>query len=72
MKRRQDAEPKWPAEFVEFNPEDGWESKFDWEVARVRWARAQGFKQYKILPLIQAMASGAPRGAEPSDEENNE
>jgi hypothetical protein len=54
MKRREDAEPKWPAEFVEFNPEV-WESKFDWEVARIRWARSQGYKQYKILPLLQAM-----------------
>ena len=55
MKRREDAEPKWPAEFVEFNPER-WKSKFDWEVARVKWARRQGYRQHKLLPLLQAMA----------------
>lgn len=54
MKRREHAEPNWPAEFVEFDPEV-WESKFDWKVARVKWARSQGYKQYRLLPLLQAL-----------------
>ncbi|MFZ0230542.1 MAG: hypothetical protein WA622_17225 [Mycobacterium sp.] len=69
MKRREDSEPKWPAEFVEFDPEM-WKSKYDWEVARIRWARARGFKQYKILPLLQAMVRTAPFGVEPSDQDD--
>lgn len=61
MKRRTDGEPTWPTEFVEYNPDDGWENEFDWKVARARWARAQGFKQYSVLKLIQEMTRGAPR-----------
>lgn len=51
-----DAEPPWPPHLVEYRREDGWESKLDWEIARVHWARSQGFKHYKMLPLLQRMA----------------
>lgn len=68
MKRREHAEPNWPAEFVEFDPEM-WESKYDWEVARVRWARARGYKKYKILPLLQQMTRTTPLGVEPSNQD---
>jgi len=67
VRRREDIEPNWPAEFAEFDPE-AWESKYRWEVARIRWARAHGFKQYKILPLIQAMARTKPLGVEATDD----
>jgi hypothetical protein len=64
------AEPNWPPEFAEFDPEE-WDSKFDWEVARIRWARSMGYKQYKILPLLQAMVGRGPL-AEPIDEDTND
>jgi hypothetical protein len=54
-RRERNDEPQWPAHLAEFNPEK-WKSKFDWEVARVKWARRQGYRQYKLLPLLQAMA----------------
>ena len=63
------AEPNWPPEFAEFDP-DMWDTKFDWEVARIRWARSQGYKQYKILPLLQAMVRTTPMAEPDSDEEN--
>jgi hypothetical protein len=55
MRRDYDAEPNWPEEFREFREADGWKSRYDWSVARVRWARAQGFRQYRVLPLLQRM-----------------
>jgi hypothetical protein len=66
-KRIDDREPVWPPGFEKFNPDD-WSSEFEWEYARTKWARAQGFKQYKILPLIQRMAAGAT-GREDNDNE---
>jgi hypothetical protein len=57
-KRRMDSEPNWPPEFAEFDPH-AWESHWEWKVARIRWARDRGFKQYKILPSIQALAAAA-------------
>lgn len=56
MKRRSDdREPDWPAHLAEFDETDGWEHQLDWEIARVKWARAHGFTEYKLLPLIQSM-----------------
>lgn len=52
--RRIDHEPNWPPEFREFEP-DQWKSELEWRMARVRWARANGFTQYKMLPLVQQM-----------------
>jgi hypothetical protein len=66
-KRIDNREPVWPAEFADYDPEL-YPSKLDWEYARVKWARAQGFKQYKVLPLIQRMA--AATGVEPNTKEN--
>ena len=71
MRRREDIEPNWPAEFAEFNPEE-WESKYRWEVARIRWARSHGYKQYKILPLLQAMVRTGPLAEPNTDEEDTE
>jgi hypothetical protein len=48
-------EPTWPEEFREYRENDGWKSELDWEMARVRWARAHGFRQYKMLPLLRKM-----------------
>jgi hypothetical protein len=67
---RSEGEPVWPPHLAKYRTEDGWESEYDWEVARVRFARARGFKNFKILPLLQRMASGAV-GAEPNKEEGN-
>jgi hypothetical protein len=66
VKRREDGEPNWPVEFVEFDPEK-WKSEFDWKAARIKWARSQGYKQYKLLPLLQRMTRTAPPGAEPGN-----
>jgi hypothetical protein len=52
---RGDGEPPWTAELATFDPEQ-WPSEYEWQVARVRFARARGFKSYRILPLLQAMA----------------
>ena len=41
------------------------------QVARIRWARSMGYKQYKILPLLQAMVGRGPL-AEPIDEDTND
>ena len=43
-------------------------NKLDREIERVKWARAQGFKEYKLLPLIQRMAAMAT-GREDNDNE---
>lgn len=51
---RTDGEPSWPADLQAFDP-TLFDTEFDWEVARVRYARSLGFKQYKVLPLLQAM-----------------
>jgi hypothetical protein len=47
-------EPNWPEELREYRAED-WRSELDYEIARAKWARSQGFKQYRVLPLIQKM-----------------
>ena len=65
-RRRISQEPVWPAWLAEFDP-DRWESEFGWQVARVKWARSRGFKQYKILPLLQAMVR-LPGGGSIEDE----
>ena len=69
---RYDAEPDWPEEFREYRESDGWKSEFDWEVARVRWARSRGFKQFKILPLIQRMTGSATGECSKSEEKRRE
>jgi hypothetical protein len=56
--KREAGEPQWPPHLATYRREDGWESKLDWEIARVHWARSKGFKQFKMLPLIQRMTSG--------------
>jgi hypothetical protein len=62
--RHENSEPEWPPELAEFDPEL-WESKWAWTVARIRWARAQGYKHYRILPLIQAMVARPGGGEQP-------
>ena len=69
--RHEDSELEWLPELAEFDA-DLWESRFDWEVARVRWARTQGFKHFKILPLIQAMTKRAAAGADTRPEESDD
>lgn len=54
-RRERHEEPDWPPHLAEYRPDDGWESRLDWEIARVHWARSQGFKHFKVLPLIQRM-----------------
>jgi hypothetical protein len=54
-RRERHDEPEWPEYLRDYRPEDGWEHELDWEIARVKWARAHGFKQYRMLPLIQRM-----------------
>jgi hypothetical protein len=49
-------EPAWPAHLAEYRGNDGWESRLDWEITRVKWARANGFKGYRMLPLMQRLA----------------
>jgi len=61
MKRRtNEGEPDWPPHLAAYRPEDGWESEIDWEIERVKFARAQGFKEnFKLLPILQRMAARA-------------
>jgi hypothetical protein len=54
-RRKRHEEPDWPAHLAEYRADDGWESKLDWQIARLKWARSHGFKQYRMLPLIQRM-----------------
>jgi hypothetical protein len=68
---RSDGELQWPPHLAKYRPADGWESKLDWEIARVHWARSQGFKNFKMLPLIQRMMSGAV-GTEPNKKGSNQ
>jgi hypothetical protein len=56
-------EPNWPSELAEFDA-DQWDSEHDWQVARVRYARALGYKQYRVLPLIQALTKRAGGGGD--------
>ncbi|MFZ0906390.1 MAG: hypothetical protein WAN71_21470 [Mycobacterium sp.] len=55
-RRERNDEPDWPPHLATYRREDGWESKLDWEIARVKWARSHGFKQFKMLPLVQELA----------------
>lgn len=55
-KQRHGVEPVRPPDLAEFRSED-WPSRWAWEVVRVKWARAQGFRQYKLLPLIQQLTA---------------
>lgn len=52
---RDDVDPVWPEHLAEYRESDGWEHKLDFEIARVKWARSHGFKQFKMLPLMQSM-----------------
>jgi hypothetical protein len=62
---RDDAVP-YPPELAEYDPA-AWECWFDWNVARNRWAKDNGWP-YKKLVLIQAMtrrpATGVPNKEE--------
>jgi hypothetical protein len=63
-RRERHEEPDWPKHLAEYRPEDGWASELHWEIARVKWARSHGFKQYRILPLIQRMTQRPSGGGE--------
>jgi hypothetical protein len=59
---RNGEEPRWPQHLAEYCESDGWESRLDWEIARVKWARARGFKGFKMLPVLQAMVQPPSSG----------
>jgi hypothetical protein len=66
-----DGEPNFPPELAEFDASQ-WNSELDWQVARVRYARALGYKQYRVLPLIQAMTKRATGECSTSEGEPRE
>jgi hypothetical protein len=69
-RRRNEGEPAWPPHLAEYRPADGWKSEFDWEIERVKFARAQGFKNFKMLPILQRMVTRAT-GVESNNHEND-